>query len=351
MTDNPNIPSLLEQGEVFDGNTIFDNIFVLNKLDYDFKKSGTIEIDNLQVVGITTFSGDITVDEITVRNVDVTGIATVGGNLYVGGGFADSTNDFGTSGEILESTGNGTRWIPANTTSVANAINVGVTQVSDSNDKFVSFFNSNSGNLPNQVDANLKYNASTNVLSAVKFSGDGSLLTNIQAGQVQGNSIFVSGMIILWSGTIASIPTGFVLCDGQNNTPDLRDKFIIGARQDNSGVAKSNVEGSLTQTGGDKDAVVVSHDHTVNHNHGFTTGSDGAHTHQYQVRLSNRNLDDDEGNQTTNTTTTTNTTASAGSHSHSGTTNNSNPTTSSSGSSSSNANLPPYFALAYIMKT
>ena len=48
MTDNPNIPSLLEQGEVFDGNTIFDNIFVLNKLDYDFKKSGTIEIDNLR---------------------------------------------------------------------------------------------------------------------------------------------------------------------------------------------------------------------------------------------------------------------------------------------------------------
>ena len=163
--------------------------------------------------------------------------------------------------------------------------------------------------------------------------------------RVQGNSIFVSGMIILWSGTIASIPTGFVLCDGQNNTPDLRDKFIIGARQDNSGVAKSNVEGSLTQTGGDKDAVVVSHDHTVNHNHGFTTGSDGAHTHQYQVRLNNRNLDDDEGNQTTNTTTTTNTTQSSGAHTHS-----ISGSSGSAGSSATNANLPPYYALCYIMK-
>jgi len=38
-----------------------------------------------------------------------------------------------------------------------------------------------------------------------------------------------SGLIVLWKGSISNIPTGFVLCDGQNNTPDLRDKFIIGA--------------------------------------------------------------------------------------------------------------------------
>ena len=346
MTDIP----INQQAEVSDGNSVFDDVWILNKLHYDFTNSGTITISNLNVIGVTTFTGDISVDEITVRNVDVTGIATVGGNLYVGGGIADSNNDFGTSGEILESTGSGTRWIAANTTSVANAINVGVTEVSDSNDKFVSFFNGNSGNLPNQVDANLKYNASTNVLSAVKFSGDGSLLTNIQAGQVQGNSIFVSGMIILWSGTIASIPTGFVLCDGQNNTPDLRDKFIIGAREDNSGVAKSNIEGSLTQSGGSKDAIIVSHDHTVNHNHGFTTGSDGAHSHSYTRFSGTARVDNDETHQRLNGSTS-DTTGSAGSHSHSGTTNNSNPTTSSSGSSSSNANLPPYFALAYIMKT
>ena len=80
-----NIPDLREQAEVFDGNTVFDNVFILDTLDYDFKKSGTIEISNLQVVGVTTFAGDISVDEITVRNVDVTGIATVNTNLYVKG--------------------------------------------------------------------------------------------------------------------------------------------------------------------------------------------------------------------------------------------------------------------------
>ena len=35
------------------------------------------------------------------------------------------------------------------------------------------------------------------------------------------------GGIIMWSGTIASIPAGWVLCDGANGTPDLTDKFIV----------------------------------------------------------------------------------------------------------------------------
>lgn len=38
-----------------------------------------------------------------------------------------------------------------------------------------------------------------------------------------------AGMIILWYGSIASIPDGWLLCNGANGTPDLRDKFIVGA--------------------------------------------------------------------------------------------------------------------------
>jgi hypothetical protein len=40
---------------------------------------------------------------------------------------------------------------------------------------------------------------------------------------------FVSGMILLWSGAANAIPSGFVLCDGTNSTPDLRDRFVVGA--------------------------------------------------------------------------------------------------------------------------
>jgi len=38
-----------------------------------------------------------------------------------------------------------------------------------------------------------------------------------------------SGIIVLWSGAIVNIPAGWVICDGINSTPDLRDKFIVGA--------------------------------------------------------------------------------------------------------------------------
>jgi hypothetical protein len=38
-----------------------------------------------------------------------------------------------------------------------------------------------------------------------------------------------SGCILMWSGSIASIPTGYYLCNGQNGTPNLQDSFVVGA--------------------------------------------------------------------------------------------------------------------------
>lgn len=38
-----------------------------------------------------------------------------------------------------------------------------------------------------------------------------------------------SGAIIMWSGSIGSIPAGYVICNGSNGTPDLRDRFVVGA--------------------------------------------------------------------------------------------------------------------------
>ena len=60
----------------------------------------------------------------------------------------------------------------------------------------------------------------TGIVTATSFSGDGSNLTGIEA--------FVTGMIILWSGAADAIPSGFVLCNGSNGTPDLRGRFVVG---------------------------------------------------------------------------------------------------------------------------
>ena len=147
-------------------------------------------------------------------------------------------------------------------------------------------------------------------------------------------NLFTAGMIIMWSGTIATIPSGWVLCNGSNSTPDLRDRFIIGATQDDAGVAKTNVTGSLTQTGGSKDAIVVSHTHTA-------TVTDPGHVHSIVFQSANV-----AGNAYGSFITG----LSAGTATQSAVTGIS-VSNSTTGSSGTNANLVPYFALAFIMKT
>lgn len=154
---------------------------------------------------------------------------------------------------------------------------------------------------------------------------------------------FVAGMIMMWSGTIATIPSGWYLCDGTNSTPDLRNKFIIGANADDAGAAKTNVTGSATQSGGSKDAIVVSHTHTG------STDSAGEHTHVIGSNSTSGGVDLGgwsgpymvaTGSKCCSWTSAT---QSAGAHTH-------NITMDSTGSSGTNANLPPYYALAFIMK-
>ena len=59
-----------------------------------------------------------------------------------------------------------------------------------------------------------------------------------------------TGGIIMWSGSIGSIPSGYVICDGTNGTPDLRDRFVVGAGTsysvgNNGGFASSGVVTSV----------------------------------------------------------------------------------------------------------
>jgi len=99
-------------------------------------------------------------------------------------------------------------------------------------------------------------------------------------------SMVPKGGIILWSGAIANIPEGWALCNGSNGTPDLRNRFVVGA-------------GSTYAVGatGGADSVTLTTDQMPEHNHSASTGSDGSHNHSGTAN-------------------------SAGSHSHTGSTNN-----------------------------
>jgi len=80
----------------------------------------------------------------------------------------------------------------------------------------------------------------------------------------------------MWSGTIATIPSGWALCNGSNGTPDLRNHFVICADADSSGVAMTSYTGSATQTGG-----------SLHHTH---TGKTGFTADQYNPNYSGVSL-------------------------------------------------------------
>ena len=292
------------------GDSAFENLFVYGKLNYNFKNDD-VTVKSLSVSGISSFTndvnftGDITLDEITCRNADVTGVATVRTGLYVEGKLFDGDGDFGTSGQLLSSDGTDTVWIDASTTSVANANNVGTNLNSTNADQFITFVENSSGNNPIRVDAGLKYNPSTNRLTAGSYAGDGSALTGIES--------FITGMIILWSGAADAIPSGFVLCDGNNSTPNLSGRFVVG-------YDASNSDYDVNDTGGSESVTL-------------TVNQIPAHTHN--INLAVRAFYQEPRNFGVGTD---------------GSANNSEDT-GSTGGGQSHENRPPYYALCYIMKT
>lgn len=150
-----------------------------------------------------------------------------------------------------------------------------------------------------------------------------------------------TGVITLWSGAIGAIPSGWALCDGTNGTPDLRDRFVVGA---GSSYAVGNTGGAAS--------VTLTTSQIPSHNHSFsaTTSSSGDHTHTYTNPQSPSGGTSSYQNGPQSYTwraenIAAGTTGISGSHTHtvSG-------LTGTAGSGASHENRPPYYALAYIMK-
>jgi len=181
---------------------------------------------------------------------------------------------------------------------------------------------------------------------------DSTTVATTEFTQALMQAMLPQGVITMWSGSILSIPTGWVLCDGTNGTPDLRNRFIVGAGDDYT-IGDNGGEASTTLT----TAELPGHTHTG------TTDADGAHSHfvangdtvnATSSPLSSSTTIGKNGSQAstsfnyllggTATTANQGLTDEEAAHSHTF-------TTASTGDGSSFENRPPYFALAYIMKT
>ena len=377
-------------------------------------------------VSATNLSGNLTGTIQTAAQTNITSVGTLTGLTVDGNLILDSTSNYlhikgalydkdgqsGSADQVLVSTGTQVDWKDATTLTASNSQKITITE-SDTNTAFPITFSAAPGQSGGNTllsDNQFTYNASSNIVTAGTFSGSGASLTSLNANNLQSGtvadarltntSLFVTGMIMLWYGSVASIPSGWVLCDGNNSTPDLRERFVVGAGGNNSTVSGNGY--SVDDKGGFTDATLVEHSHTINnHTHSFS-GSDSHshtinnHTHSFSGSSSHSHGINDPGHTHTmnfnqgniissggafglkdsgtanriNTNTTgisvnsqsvsisgnTGNPSDRGTNSQtvsiSGNTGNpSNTGTNSQGSSATNKNLPPYYALCYIMKT
>jgi len=186
-----------------------------------------------------------------------------------------------------------------------------------------------SGRTPQQIwlEVGFTYKFIIQTSAGVTLQTLDNLYPILQNSATSGTTI-PSGLITMWSGSIGSIPAGWVLCNGANGTPDLRDRFVIAAGSTYA----------VAQTGGTADAIVVTHTHTAT-----SVVTDPGHVHsQSQSSSSGAGGSPIVGPQVNPSSGTVN---SAVTGITVATTN------ASAGTSGTNANLPPYYALAYIMKT
>jgi hypothetical protein len=261
------------------------------------------------------------------------------------------------------------------------------------------------GNAATATNATNATNASNAVTQAPGTNNTTIATTAFVQQEVTALTVIPAGLITMWSGSVASIPAGWVLCDGTSSTPDLRDRFVVGA---GSTYIPGNTGGAATATlsvtnlpshqhgisgSGTTSAVSNDHVHSFNVNSG-TQSADHAHTvnintntagaHDHTVRLPT-NTGFGASVQTTESGIARDpadyfnyTTSSHAGHVHnvSGTTAGNNAshihnvagstggisanhthtfsftgTSGATGSGTAFGILPPYYALAYIMKT
>ena len=243
--------------------------------------------------------------------------------LHIKGALYDKDGQSGSANQVLVSTGTQVDWKDTTSLTASNSLKITITE-NDTNSDFPITFSASPGQSGGNTllsDNQFTYNASSNTVTAGTFSGSGASLTSLNASNINSgtlanarltnSSLFVTGMIMMWYGSVASIPSGWVLCDGNNSTPDLRNRFVVGA-----GTGGNYSPGD---TGGANSVTL-------------TVAQIPAHTHTYERTDVGINVNDrpwPASNNDCDMTT---------------------QNTSSTGGGQSHENRPPYYALMFIVK-
>jgi microcystin-dependent protein len=317
------VPSGKTMWVYVDGTNVVDAVTALSSL----KADGGVTVDNITIDGteIDLSSGDLTLDVAGDIVLDAAGDEVIfkDGSTNVGHVSMDSDNltikSLVSDKDVIFQGNDGGSGITALTLDMSEAgeatFNAGLTAPGTI---------TSSGTLA--VTGNLTLDGASGTASTTVLTSAGSGATPTWA------SPFPSGMIVLWSGSTGSIPSGWVLCNGSNSTPDLRDRFVVGA---GSTYSVDATGGSATVTpSGTNAGTALSESQLPAHNHTTTiTFTNGTTSSSSSTRLAG-------GGATTLGTQTydTDNTGSGATHTHTFT-------------GDSQTNLPPYYALAYIMKT
>ena len=347
--------------------------------------TGIVTAAALEVAGNITVGGELTYND--VKNVDSIGVITARSNISaLGNIIGDGATNISGMNNFTATTfyGSGANLSGIDATQIFTG-NTSVQTVDTGSDGHVKFTTEGSERLRVSKDGAIG-------LGGANYGSSGQVIHSQGSGSAAVWSTFQgvpSGVIMMWSGAENAIPSGWYLCNGSNSTPDLRNKFIVGA---GAGYSVGNTGGSNTVTL--STSQIAAHSHTTNnHNHSVSVSdpghghsvsdpghghsmsvSDPGHQHNTSVtgaklfpgyggahvpygggggypgthfNMSNANTGISMSASSANT----GVSASNANTSLSVSTGNANPSTNNTGGGSAHENRPPYYALCYIMKS
>ena len=331
--------------------------------------SGIITAPSAVFTGNVSIAGTLTYEDVT--SIDSIGIITARSDIRANGNIVgdNATNVSGINNVTATAYyGNG-----------ANLTGIDATKIITGNTQVQTIDTGSDGHVKVITEGGERLRISNGGqigLSGANYGSSGQVLTSQGSGSAAAWTTVIgvpSGIIAVWSGAEGAIPSGWYLCNGSNGTPDLRNRFIVGAGSGSS-YSIGNTGGSDTVTL--STSQIPAHSHTTNNHSHNASVSDPGHGHSVSVSdpghyhntsVTGAKLFPGYGGahvpyggaggypgthfNMSNANTGISANASNANTSISVSTGNANPSTNNTGGGGSHENRPPYYALCYIMKS